>query len=363
MPAFEAGNSASWVDSSRKSLLRLGRDGPRFGLPLTPRTQSLCGPSGVVPLRSRSRTDMALQQSLQHELDELIASQPVVVFMKGTRRAPRCGFSARVAAILDEFLDDYATVDVLARPEIRQSIKQYSDWPTIPQLYVSGQFVGGCDIVQEMARAGELAQALGVERPQVSPPEVSISDLAAEVLREAAAELDAEVIRLTISRHFVPDLTVGPVEPGDFEVSSNGVLLAVERFSARRANGIRIDFVRTGLSSGFVIDNPNDPGRVEQLGPAELKAWMDQGMPFNLRDVRPATERARASIPGGLPLESPDQLDALPKDEPLILYCHLGVRSEEVARRFRAAGFTRVYNLRGGVDAWSVEVDGSIPRY
>ena len=311
----------------------------------------------------RNSIPMSLEESIRHELDELIASHPVVLFMKGTRQAPRCGFSARVVAILDEVLDEYATFDVLARPDIREAIKEYSDWPTIPQLYVRGQFVGGCDIVQEMVRAAELEQALGVERPQVRPPEVHISDAAAEGLREAAAGLDGEVIRLTISRHFQPDLAVGPAEPGDFEVTANGVALSVERFSAARANGVHIDFVRTGMSSSFTVDNPNDPRRVQQLGPRELKDWMDQGVRFELRDVRAAAERARASIPGSVPLGSQEGFKRLSKDVPVVLYCHLGTRSEEVARRFRAAGFTRVYNLRGGVDAWSIEVDDSVPRY
>ena len=103
---------------------------------------------------------MAIETGLRSTLDDLIGTRRAVLFMKGPRQSPRCGFSARVVAILDEVLDDYESVDVLARPDIWQAIKEYSNWPTIPQLYVDGKFVGGCDIVQEMAASGELYRAL-----------------------------------------------------------------------------------------------------------------------------------------------------------------------------------------------------------
>ena len=80
--------------------------------------------------------------------------------MKGDRHAPQCGFSATVIQILEELVPEYATVDVLSDPEIRNGIKEFSNWPTIPQLYVSGEFLGGCDIVREMYTNGELRDAL-----------------------------------------------------------------------------------------------------------------------------------------------------------------------------------------------------------
>ena len=87
-----------------------------------------------------------------------IESQDVVVFMKGTPLFPQCGFSSRAITILDRLGATYETVDVLQDPEIRQGIKEYSDWPTIPQLYVKGEFVGGSDIMMEMFESGELQQ-------------------------------------------------------------------------------------------------------------------------------------------------------------------------------------------------------------
>ncbi len=99
-------------------------------------------------------------------IDEIVHKNDVVLFMKGTALFPQCGFSSRAVAILDHLGVGFETVDVLQDPEIRQGIKDYSDWPTIPQLYVKGEFVGGSDIMMEMFQAGELQQLL--EEKQVA---------------------------------------------------------------------------------------------------------------------------------------------------------------------------------------------------
>ena len=98
---------------------------------------------------------------VKERLDALVKSKDVVLFMKGTELFPQCGFSSRAVAILNHLGADYETVDVLQDPEIRQGIKEYSDWPTIPQLYVKGEFVGGSDIMMEMFESGELQQLVG----------------------------------------------------------------------------------------------------------------------------------------------------------------------------------------------------------
>ena len=91
-------------------------------------------------------------------IQDTISANDVVLYMKGTKSMPQCGFSSRVAGVLNYMGVDYADVNVLADDEIRQGIKDYSDWPTIPQLYVKGEFVGGCDIITEMTLSGELDQ-------------------------------------------------------------------------------------------------------------------------------------------------------------------------------------------------------------
>ncbi|HEX8062851.1 MAG TPA: Grx4 family monothiol glutaredoxin [Allosphingosinicella sp.] len=93
-------------------------------------------------------------------IDEIVHRHDVVLFMKGTALFPQCGFSSRAVAILDHLGVGFETVDVLQDPEIRQGVKEYSDWPTVPQLYVKGEFVGGSDIMMEMYEAGELQQLL-----------------------------------------------------------------------------------------------------------------------------------------------------------------------------------------------------------
>jgi monothiol glutaredoxin len=93
-------------------------------------------------------------------IEEIVGKNDVVLFMKGTALFPQCGFSSRAVAILDHLGVGFETVDVLQDPEIRQGVKDYSDWPTVPQLYVKGEFVGGSDIMMEMYQAGELQQLL-----------------------------------------------------------------------------------------------------------------------------------------------------------------------------------------------------------
>jgi monothiol glutaredoxin len=101
-------------------------------------------------------------------ISELVNASDVVLFMKGTELFPQCGFSSRAVAILDHLGVQYQTVDVLQDPDVRNGIKAYSDWPTIPQLYVKGEFVGGSDIMMEMFEAGELQQLLQDKKVAVS---------------------------------------------------------------------------------------------------------------------------------------------------------------------------------------------------
>jgi monothiol glutaredoxin len=110
---------------------------------------------------------------LKSKIEELIAANPVLLFMKGTPDMPRCGFSMRVVQVLDQVDVDYGAIDVLpALQPLREVTAEISDWQTFPQLYVKGELLGGCDIIEEMFESGELAEALGVEQPaeaQVAP--------------------------------------------------------------------------------------------------------------------------------------------------------------------------------------------------
>ncbi|MCP9490960.1 MAG: Grx4 family monothiol glutaredoxin [Solirubrobacteraceae bacterium MAG38_C4-C5] len=106
---------------------------------------------------------------IREAIQEAIRDNDVVVFMKGTPQQPMCGFSARTVAALQEMQTPFAAVDIMPDPRIRQELSGLSGWPTIPQLFVKGELVGGCDIIVEMYESGELAQTLGIEAPQDAP--------------------------------------------------------------------------------------------------------------------------------------------------------------------------------------------------
>ncbi|MDQ3609920.1 MAG: Grx4 family monothiol glutaredoxin [Actinomycetota bacterium] len=109
------------------------------------------------------------ESQIRDAIQEAIRDNEVILFMKGTPQQPMCGFSARTVAALQELQTPFAAVDILPDPRIRQELSGLSGWPTIPQLFVKGELVGGADIVAEMYESGELAQALGVEAPQDAP--------------------------------------------------------------------------------------------------------------------------------------------------------------------------------------------------
>ena len=313
---------------------------------------------------------MPLTEDLRTRLQALIAADEVVLFMKGTRARPQCGFSASVVQVLDELVPSYQTVDVLADPEVRDGIKELSAWPTIPQLYVRGEFVGGADIVREMHGSGELEGLLGVTRKEITPPRITVSARAAEVFREATADAGPDdAIRLTISSRFEHDLGVESARPGDVQVEVAGLRFVLDRMSAGRADGLSFDYVEQGGQAGFKIENPNAPPTVQQIGPTQLAAQLAAGLAageaVHLYDVRSPQEREIARIAGSTLLDPAvrDQILGLPRDTPLVFHCHHGGRSQQAAEYFLDQGFTRVANLRGGIEAWSVEVDPQVPRY
>lgn len=120
-------------------------------------------------------------EELTDKVRALIAENPVILFMKGTPTEPRCGFSLRTVQVLDRMGIEYGAVDVLpALQPLREATAEIADWETFPQLYVNGELVGGCDIVEEMFSSGELAGLLGVEQPEVPETPGSITDLPAQ---------------------------------------------------------------------------------------------------------------------------------------------------------------------------------------
>ena len=131
---------------------------------------------------------MTLDPQVRQKIDQLVASDSVVLFMKGTRSFPQCGFSASVVTILNNLIPKYTTVNVLSDPDVRGGMKEYSDWPTFPQLFVKGEFVGGADIVRQMFENGELEKKLGDLVAPAKPPALTISARAGKELAAALAE-------------------------------------------------------------------------------------------------------------------------------------------------------------------------------
>ena len=310
------------------------------------------------------------EESLTKRIHDLLATHEVLLFMKGTRHFPQCGFSSQVVGILNELGAKYETVNILAEAELRTGMKEFSSWPTFPQLYVRGSFVGGCDIVREMHGSGELRALLGGKAPAPpTPPKIAVTEAAARAFGEAASAAGGEVLRLEITPEFQYDLQVGPKEPGDVEVQAEGgVTLFVQGASAARADGLRIDFVTEG-GGGFKLENPNEPPRVKSMDVLGLKRWLEKRAKgeaqLELFDVRPQGERDLATIEGAKMLtpEAETALAGVDRGTMLVFHCHHGMRSRSAAEHFLREGFRNVWNVEGGIDAWSLKVDSKVPRY
>lgn len=196
------------------------------------------------------------------------------------------------------------------------------------------------------------------------PPVIHVTDAAAAVVRQAAR--DGAALRLTISPAFQYELRLDIPREGDSIVAANGLDLVLDADSVGRADGLTLDYEtdETG-ESGFTIDNPNAPAPVFEITPEELKELLASDEEFRLLDVRSPAERAIGKIDGSELLDEAlhDELMTLDRETLLVFYCHHGVRSQAAAQYFQRAGFRRLCNLAGGIEAWSLRVDPSVPRY
>jgi monothiol glutaredoxin len=307
---------------------------------------------------------MALSESTRQRIDDLLSRHRVVLFMKGTRHAPRCGFSATATGILEQLIDDYACVDVLADDDIRQGIKDYGNWPTIPQLYVDRELIGGSDIIGGMYNSGELHDLLGVARPDRSPPQIEITDAAAEAIRSGMADDPGMALHLGIDGRWQTQFMLKPAQGHEIRAESRGIVVLMDLATAQRARGMRVDWVDDLRGSGLAITLPLAPVGVRSLSVEDLAARLQRG-DIQVLDVRPQADRQRAPFPAAraLDADTTQALAALPKDTALAFLCHHGNSSRQAAEHFRGLGFTHVYNVDGGIDAWSQRVDASIPRY
>lgn len=308
---------------------------------------------------------MSLDPALRTRIETLLAANPVVLFMKGEPRAPQCGFSAKAISALDATGVPYMHVDVLSDSEIREGIKAYGDWPTIPQLYIGGELVGGSDIIEQMSNSGELHAVLGLPMPDRTPPAITITPAAIAMLRDALANAgDGYALQVDVDPRFNAKLQLAPLDASAIAVEHDGVRAQFDLASARRAEGLSIDWVDDERGRGLVIEHPDAAPKVRALSPVEADARLRAGT-LVLVDVRPVDERALAAV--NAPFRTLDDgvatLEALAQDTPLAFLCHHGHRSAQAAEQFRGLGFRAVHNVVGGIEAWSNEVDAGVPHY
>ena len=299
-------------------------------------------------------------------IEQILAAHPVVLFMKGSPDAPQCGFSAKAVGILGGLVPGFAHFDVLMDPEIREGIKEFGNWPTIPQLYVGGELLGGSDIIGQMHDSGELNAALGLPPPDRTPPTLEISERAAEAIRGALGNADdGDVLHMTVDPRFNARFELKPATGREIVAEAAGLRVHFDLASAPRARGLKIDWAEDERGAGLSIHNPNAPPPVKPMDVQRLHDHLVAGT-IDVVDTRPPHARSIAPFPYPhevLDEDSRERLEQLPKDVPLAFLCHHGHSSRQAAEYFRTLGFHDVYNVEGGIDAWSVRIDPTVPRY
>ncbi len=305
---------------------------------------------------------MALDSETRGIIENLLTDNKVVLFMKGTPAQPQCGFSATTTSTLNMLLPDYLTVNVLDHPEIREGIKEFANWPTIPQLYVDGELIGGCDIIQDMMQSGELAEAVGVEVPDATAPGITISTEGVEVIKNALASTPGGTLHLQILADWTHQISLDPNGKRGITVEIGDIELHLDPWSAARADGLNMILEEDLTGTRFHFDNPNAPPPVNQMTVHVLKQKMDDGEDLVLIDVRGEDERAKATIEGSQAWDevAMQQIETLPKDAEIIIHCHMGGRSQALADALRRRGYTNLHNVTGGIKAWSEEIDSTV---
>ncbi len=295
---------------------------------------------------------MTLDPSVRERIEQQVASHDVVLYMKGTPKMPQCGFSAKTAGMLDSLLAGaYASFNVLEDESIREGIKVFGNWPTIPQLYVKGELIGGCDIITEMFNAGELHELFGLDKPDRTPPEITITDKAAAKVNEFLAAYPGQHLHFTIGSDWDAQFQVGPRQGHEIMTESAGITVLMDLVTAQRAKGATIDWTVSVQGEGLSLDLPGAPPPVKSLTPAELQDRLNAGEHLLVVDTRSEGDRQTRPVEFARPLDADlmAELKDADRDLPLVFMCNVGVSSQAVAEHYRKQGFTQIYNLDGGV--------------
>ena len=302
---------------------------------------------------------MALDNETRGIIDHLLSTNKVVLFMKGTPQQPQCGFSATTVSTLEMLIPDFMSVNVLEYPSIREGIKEYANWPTIPQLYIDGELIGGSDIVTDMLHSGELADTLGVEKPEIDAPVISIDDKGIEVMKKALDSQPGHALHLQIDAGWSHKISLGADKGSAVRAKAGDIEIHMDPWSAARADGLKMVMEEDLTGTRFSFDNPNAPPPVNQMTVQTLKEKLDGEADVILIDVRTDEERSAASISGSRQWneEAMDLIESLPKDAELIFHCHSGGRSQALAESIRRSGYTNLHNVSGGIQAWAEDID------
>lgn len=308
---------------------------------------------------------MALDNETRGIIDRLLSTNKVVLFMKGTPQQPQCGFSATTISTLEMLIPDFMSVNVLDHPSIREGIKEFANWPTIPQLYIDGELIGGSDIVTDMLQSGELADALGVEKPEIATPAISIDAKGLEAMRKALDSQPGNVLHLQINAGWSHTISLGADKGSAVKMTVGAVPIHMDPWSAARADGLKMNLEEDLTGTRFSFDNPNAPPPVNQMTVQSLKEKLDSDAEVILIDVRSDEERNTASISGSRQWneETMELIESLPKDAELIFHCHTGGRSQALAESMRRRGYKNLHNVRGGIKAWAEEIDKTMPQH
>jgi monothiol glutaredoxin len=296
-----------------------------------------------------------MNNETKQNIEKLITDNNCVLFMKGNPTHPQCCFSSNTVGILKELVgDEFAYCNVLDDSQIREGIKVYGNWPTIPQLYINKELVGGNDIVTEMYNTGELHTLLDLPLPTREPAKISISEKAAENILSGTENMGSNVLMLSIDGQFNTRFSIE--EPKGYEVISEcgEIKIYMDVGTAKRAGGIEIDWVEDLQGAGLVIKNPNEPKAVNQISVETLKKGMKDGVYKHVFDVRNEQQYSEQSIEGAQRLDKANMqiIEDLDKQTALVFVCTMGSSSQGACDFYRKKGFTNVNNLVGGVTAW-----------
>ena len=303
---------------------------------------------------------MALDNETRGIIDQVLSANKVVLFMKGTPQQPQCGFSATTVSTLEMLIPDFMSINVLEHPSIRDGIKEFANWPTIPQLYIDGELIGGSDIVTDMLQSGELADALGVDKPESDTPTIVIDNKGLEVMKKALDSQPGNALHLQINAGWSHTISLGPDKGSAVQATVGEIQIHMDPWSAARADGLKMTMEEDLTGTRFSFDNPNAPPPVNQMTVQTLKEKLDSDAKVILIDVRSDEERASASIDGSRHWneEAMQLVESSPKDAELIFHCHSGGRSQALAESIRQRGYTNLHNVIGGMQAWAAEIDG-----